>query len=597
MDPRWQNIALSFLHEVFRKQAELYPLDTAVAQWTGGTVRESLSTSQVLDMIEHVAVGLLSLGVQPGDKIAIIARNCWQWTVADHAILSVGAVNVPLYVTLSPEETQWCLTHAEVSIVFIGDQEIEERLGEAIRRTPTVKYVFGFYEGAKHPWVELFKKPTDAHRQQLKKQQEQLTPDTLATIIYTSGTTGTPKGVMLSHRNILSNVLACLPLLPLKVGDRVLSFLPLNHVFERMLVYLYELSGMSIYFVDDLSQIGECARAVKPHFFAAVPRLLEKVYERILEKANTLPPVQKAIFYWALGLARRYEPTRPMSLWYRIQHRLADRLVFKKWREALGGELKAVVVGGAALRPELARIFWAGGIPTNEGYGLTETSPVVAVNRLDPNHLRIGTVGPPIDNVEVRIAEDGEILVRGPNVMLGYFKDPQATKEAIDAEGWFHTGDVGTLVEGRFLKITDRKKELFKTAGGKYIAPQKIENELKASPLIENAMVVGEGRKFPAVIISVNREAVRHYAKQAGVDAHRLSDEELLKEQKVVELFAREIEKVNKRLSHPEQIKKFALVAEQWSVEGGELTPTLKLKRRVLHEKYKELIEELYSQA
>lgn len=596
MEPRWQNIKVNFLHEIFYKQAELYPLDTALAQWSKGAVGESFSTREVVKMIEQVAAGLISLGIKPGDKVAIIARNCWQWTVADHAILSVGAVNVPLYVTLSAEETQWCLSHAEVCAVFIGDREIEERLGEAVRRTPTVKHVFGFYEGAERHWKELFQTPTSSHIEELKRRQEALTPTSLATIIYTSGTTGTPKGVMLSHRNIVSNVLACLPLLPLEVGDRVLSFLPLNHVFERMMVYLYELAGMSIYFVSDLSEIGECARTVKPHFFAAVPRLLEKVYERILEKASTLPPIQKAIFGWALALARRYEPTRTMPPWYRVQHWLANRLVFRKWREALGGELKAVVVGGAALRPELARIFWAVGIPTQEGYGLTETSPVVSVNRLDPHNMRIGTVGPPIDNVEVRIAEDGEILVRGPNVMLGYYKDPEATREAIDAEGWFHTGDVGTLVEGKFLKITDRKKELFKTAGGKYIAPQKIENELKASPFIENAMVVGEGRKFPAVIISVNVEAVRRYAKENGLDADRLGIQELLKEEKIVRLFESEIERVNRRLSHPEQLKKFTLVADQWSVEGGELTPTLKLKRRILYEKYKDLIESLYAQ-
>ncbi|NPA33537.1 MAG: long-chain fatty acid--CoA ligase [Chlorobi bacterium] len=579
--------------DIIYYQLKHYPQEVCIALCNPEKPEKKYSTQETVDAINKVSVGLMRLGIKKGDKIAIVSPNRPEWSILDHAILQLGAIDVPLYPTISPEEYEFILNDSESVAIFVGSTDIWQRVKPALEKTPNIKHVFSFdgLEGTKH-WEELFVEPTEEELQKLEEYKQAVQPDDLATILYTSGTTGVPKGVMLTHGNFTSNVQGTFDLLPMKPGDRALSFLPINHVFERHMVYLYQAKGLQIYFVDDLNNIVPCAQKVKPHVFATVPRLLEKVYERILQKGLELTGFKRAIFFGALNFAKNYNPEDPPTGFKKLLHKLYDKLVFSKWREALGGEITALVSGGAALRPDLARIFWAAGIPVLEGYGLTETSPVIAVNRLEPGGFKIGTVGPPLFNVEVKIAEDGEILTRGPHVMKGYYKRPDLTKEVIDEEGWFHTGDIGVIVDGKFLKITDRKKELFKTAGGKYVAPQPIENSLKASLLIENAMVVGEGRKFPAALIVPSEENLKSWMEANGIKWEGL--EKALQNPKVIDKYREIIKEVNKHLAKPEQIKRFAFVTDTWSVETGELTPTMKLKRRVLNEKYKDIIDGIY---
>ncbi len=580
---------------LFWQRAE-HPLSPALVH-VNPEPTEQYTTEEAVAIIERIGMWALHQGFRKGDRFSIVARNCPAWTLVDHGLLQLGMVNVPLYPTLSAEEYEFILREAEVKVVFVGDAEIWSRLKPAVEACG-IKNVYAFteIEGLPH-WEEIkrFAPPTDSLKHALEEARQQVAPTDLATIIYTSGTTGFPKGVMLSHDNILSNVRDCVPLMPLSPGQAVLSFLPLNHSFERTMVYIYQASALPIYFVSDLDQLVNAIQRVRPYLFATVPRLLERVYERIVERGLALRGIKRALFFWSLRLGRDWDPERKPGLWKRIQHGIADRLVFRRWREALGGRVVALISGGAALRPDLARIFWCAGIPIMEGYGLTESSPVISVNRLEPDGFKIGTVGPPLDSVEVRIAEDGEILVRGPNVMLGYYKREKETREVIDEDGWLHTGDIGTLVPGkkyRFLKITDRKKELIKTAGGKYVAPQPIENALKASMLIENAMVVGEGKKFPAVLIVPDENHLKGWAAREGLN---LPVDQLLTHDKVIARYRAIIQRVNAPLSQPEKIKRFVFVRDHWTQEGGELTPTLKLKRRVLLERYAALIDDLYA--
>jgi long-chain acyl-CoA synthetase len=461
-------------------------------------------------------------------------------------------------------------------------------------RVPSLKHIFTFEHvaNARH-WKEVLSQSTPEGIARIKPIADSIKYEDVATIIYTSGTTGTPKGVMLSHRNILSNVMASIPCFPPGTDMKALSFLPLNHIFEKMVTYVYLFKGTSIYYAESLETIADNLREVKPHMFTTVPRLLEKVYDRIMQKGSELTGIKKKLFFWAHSLAEKFEINSNQGLWYNLQLGIANKIIFKKWREALGNNIKCIVSGGAACQVRLIRIFTAGGITIMEGYGLTETSPVISVNRYQEDGRMFGSVGPLIDDVEVRIAEDGEILCKGPNVMVGYYKRPDLTTEVISADGWFHTGDIGMMVNNRFLKITDRKKELFKTSGGKYVAPLPVENKLKESPFIEQVMIVGPERKFVGALIIPAFPTLLDWARQNNIQSS--NNEELLRNPKVIALYKELVESFNKFFNHVEQIKKFELLPNEWSIDTGEMTPKLSMKRKVITEKYKDAIERIYA--
>jgi long-chain acyl-CoA synthetase len=553
-----------------------------------------VSTREVCDMVHRVSLGLLKAGIGPGDKIAMVTTtNRPEWNIVDLALLQVGAINVPLYPTLTEPDYQYIMTEAEIVMCFVSDAGLANKVRTIMPNVPTLKSLYTFDDVSGFPsWKEIPVHADPALETRLRALKDSIKEDDLATIIYTSGTTGVPKGVMLSHKNIISNTLACLDRIPHEKGYRGLSFLPVSHIYERMLQYLYMLTGLGIYFAESIDTIGENIREVKPHVFVAVPRLLEKVFDRIMARGRELTGIKKKLFFWSLRVAEKYDPQK-RNIFYRLQLGIARKLVFSKWQEALGGNIKAIASGSAPLQPRLARIFLAAGINVWEGYGLTETSPVVAVNCSKNNGIMIGTVGRPVPGVEVRIAEDGEIMIKGPNVMLGYYKKPEMTREVIEPDGWFHTGDIGELTEGQFLKITDRKKEMFKTSGGKYVAPQLIENALKASPYIEQVLVVGDARKFPAALIVPNFAYIKENFAAAGKDAG--SHQDICLDPEVRKIIAGEIEKVNKNLGHWEQIKKFELLPQEWSLQTGEMTPKMSLKRKVITEKFSAIIDKIYA--
>ncbi|MBN9382921.1 MAG: long-chain fatty acid--CoA ligase [Chitinophagaceae bacterium] len=556
------------------------------------------STTETTETIHKLSAGLLRLGIsgQDGtiegrDKVALISKNRPEWIMLDLAVQQIGAVLTPVYPTISVHELEFILNDAQVKLIFVNDEELFHKVLSIRDRVPSLKniYTFEHVAHASH-WKEL---ATDASAEELARVADirsRIRPEDLATIIYTSGTTGTPKGVMLSHHNIVSNVLSCIPCLP-RGPLRALSFLPLNHIYERMLTYVYLFSGSSIYYAESMDTIGENLKEVKPQMFVTVPRLLEKVYDRIMLKGGELTGIKKKLFFWAHDLATRYEINKSMGAWYNLQLALANKLIFSKWREALGNNLTCVASGGAACQVRLIRIFTAARIPILEGYGLTETSPVISVNRLQVEDRMFGTVGPIIPDVEVRIAEDGEILCKGPNVMMGYYKRPDLTAEAIQ-DGWFHTGDIGVMVEDKYLKITDRKKEMFKTSGGKYVAPLAIESKLKESPYIEQLMVVGPERKFVGALIVPSFSYLKEWCRQNGIEVS--SQEGMIKHPKVISFYQEIIESYNKYFSHVEQVKRFRLLPADWTVETGEMTPKLSLKRKVITEKYRDLIESIY---
>ena len=554
------------------------------------------STENLIASFNKVSTAFLEMGVQPNDKIAIIANNRPQWNFIDFGLLQIGAINVPLYPNISEQEYEFIFNDADVKYVFVSTKEIADKVANIKNKTKSLIDIYSFdkIEGVKY-WEEIFDYIKKDRSDDIKKIADNIKPNDLATIIYTSGTTGTPKGVMLSHNNIASNVKACLPLLPVGENDKAFSFLPMNHVFERMLVYLYMSAGLSVYYAESIDAISDNLKEVKPHIFGTVPRLLEKVYDKIYAKGLELNGIKKALFFWALNLGLKYEYNGENGWWYETQLKLANKLIFNKWREALGGNIRTIVTGGAALQDRLAKVFTAGGIPIQQGYGLTETSPVIAVNRcLDTKKRYFGTVGPLIDGVEVQIAEDGEILCKGPNIMLGYYKRQDLTKEAV-IDGWFHTGDIGEFIEkngNQFLKITDRKKEMFKTSGGKYCAPQPIENKLKEDTLIEEIMVVGEGEKFVAALIVPAMDNLKEWCAHKKLDCN--DNESICQNADVIAKYRKIIDKYNPQFSHVEQIKKFKLIPQSWTVETGELTPTMKLKRKVIKEKFKEQLEKLY---
>jgi long-chain acyl-CoA synthetase len=575
------------------------PLPNMLAAKENGQWR-TYSTEEVKTTVDKLGAGLLNLGVQCGDmtaenrdKIAILSKNRPEWIMLDLAVQQIGAILAPIYPTISVQDLEFVLHDAQVKIVFVNDEELFHKVLSVKDRVPSLKeiYTFEHVANARH-WKEVISLSSEEGLKKLRSIADNIAYEDLATIIYTSGTTGTPKGVMLSHRNILSNVMACYPCLPVFPDMKALSFLPLNHIFERMISYFYLYRGIPIYYAESMDTIGENLKEVKPGIFTTVPRLLEKVYDRIMAKGAELTGIKRKLFYWAHDLATRYEINKPMGFSYNMQLALANKLIFSKWREGLGNNLKCIVSGGAACQVRLIRIFTAAQIPVLEGYGLTETSPVISVNRFEVHDRQFGTVGPLIDNVEVKIAEDGEILCKGPNVMMGYYKRPDLTKEEMSGE-WYHTGDIGMMVDGRYLKITDRKKELFKTSGGKYVAPLPIENKLKESIYIEQIMVVGAERKFVGALIIPAFPQLKDWARKQGIA--EMPNEELIKQPKVHDLYRELIDSYNKFFNHVEQIKRFELLPQEWSIETGEMTPKLSLKRKVVMEKYRDSIEHIYS--
>ncbi|MDG5799170.1 long-chain fatty acid--CoA ligase [Marinilabiliaceae bacterium ANBcel2] len=547
---------------------------------------------------KRFSYGLMGRGLKKGDKIATIANNCPEWNIVDMGMSMTGVIHVPIYPTLGDDDLRYILEHSDSRILIVQDKKSYEQLSELTKGIENLEaiYTFSYYEGVPH-WSEITKEGESLrvkYKDELLKLRDSIDEDDVFSIIYTSGTTGLPKGVMLTHRNIISNVKACAPLFDLNEGDRILSFLPLCHVFERMVNYLFHYKGCAIYYAENLGTIKQNLVEAKINAFATVPRVVERIYDRIVSQGESLKGFKRWAFINSLKLGEKYNKNGKQTRWYAFRLYLARKFVFSKWQKAFGGHLRFVVSGGAALQPRLSRLFFAAGIPLFEGYGLTETSPVIAVNHLSKsNSLRIGTVGPVIDGVKVCIDEDGEILVKGPNVMKGYYKNEDNTKEVIDSENWFHTGDIGEIIQDRFLKVTDRKKEMFKTSSGKYVAPQAIENMLKESFLIEQAMIVGENEKFTSALLLPNFEQLHVWANDKRI---RFRDnKELIGMDKVKELFQKEIDGYNRVLGVHEQIKRFRLVPEEWSAAGGELSPTLKLRRRVLYVKYADLLRDIYS--
>lgn len=554
------------------------------------------SIGEYVKMADYMSCALLSMGFRKGDKIATISNNRPEWNFADMGATQAGVIHVPIYPTISDDEFTYILRHSDSRLLIVSDKSIYNRLKPVCDSIPEIEglYTFNMVEGAPHfsELIELGKEKEPEFREKLKKVKDSITPDDTLSITYTSGTTGMPKGVMLTHRNFIENIMGCSRCFTILPEYRVLSFLPLCHVLERMVNYYYQFAGVSIYYAENMGTIAENLRELKIDLFVTVPRLLERVYDKIISKGKGLKGIKKQIFFWAVNLGLRFEPDNK-GWWYHARLKIARRLVFKKWQEALGGNLKFIITGGAALQARLARIFWAAGIPVLEGYGLTETSPVVSVNFFErPGNVKFGTVGPVLHNVSAKIAEDGEILVKGGNVMKGYYRDEEQTAAVIDEDGWFHTGDIGLFEEGKFLKITDRKKEMFKNSSGRYIAPQLVENKLKESLFIEQAMVVGENEKFVSALIVPHFEFLHNWCFLHKVDYR--DNTELISIPEVIDRFRKEIDEINRSLGQTEQIKRFRLVHQEWSPDTGELSPTLKLRRKVVHEKYKDLISEIY---
>ena len=588
------------LFDCLEYQLKELPLPDMFAAKEGGGWKQ-YSTAEVNDTVNQLASGLLHLGISPNDmsaenrdKIAIISKNRPEWLMIDLAAQKIGAVLVPVYPTINVNELQFILNDSQAKMIFVNDEELFLKVKSIKDYVPSLQHIFTLEHVTNATyWRDCLKPATTEAIAIIEKLSSKITPSDLATIIYTSGTTGTPKGVMLSHHNVVSNVCDsnCVFEEIGVEGKRALSFLPLNHVFERMVSYIYIYNGVSIYYAESMEKMGGNLKEVKPLIFTTVPRLLEKVYEGIMAKAATLTGIKKKLFYWALGLGLKYDLNKRMGFWYNLQLGIANKLVFSKWRDALGANVKAIVTGSAACQVKLLRVFTAAKVPILEGYGLTETSPVIAVNRMNPKNRMFGTVGTLIDNVEVKIAEDGEILCKGPNIMMGYYKRPDLTAEVLK-DGWFHTGDIGILIDNKFLKITDRKKEIFKTSGGKYVAPQPIENKMKESKWIEQMMVTGAEQKFTGALIVPSFNALKEWCGEHGIEF--TGNEKIIKNEKVVNLIKDTVERYNQNFNQVEQIKKFELLPYEWSVEGGELTPTLKLKRKVIMEKYKDAIERIY---
>ena len=576
-------------------QLEKFNLQEAlVTKYKGTWVPTSSKT--YIEKANKISRGLLRLGVDSNDKVAIIStNNRTEWNIVDIGVMQLGAQDVPIYPTISEEDYQYVLNHSESKYCFVSDKEVYDKVMRIKDQVPSLKEVYSFDEikGAKN-WNEVLELGSDdSNQDEVQKRMDAVKEDDLATLIYTSGTTGRPKGVMLTHKNIVSNAINSSTRLPLESGQAIaLSFLPVCHIYERMLQYMYQYNGVSVYFAESIEKISDNLKEVKPDVMSAVPRLLEKVYDKIIAKGADLTGIKKALFFWAVDLGLEYEPYNANGGWYEFKLKIARKLIFSKWQEALGGNLKVIASGSAALQSRLARVFNAANIKVMEGYGLTETSPVVAVNDERNRGFKIGTVGKPIPDTEVKIAEDGEILVKGPQVMVGYYKDQEKTNEVLK-DGYFHTGDIGEIDNEGFLRITDRKKEMFKTSGGKYIAPQVIENIMKQSRFIEQIMVIGDGEKMPAALIQPNFEFVEEWAKRKSLNLGS-SPIDIAASKDVIERIQEEVSYYNERFGNWEKIKKFELTPDIWSIEDGHLTPTMKMKRREIKAKYIDLYNKIY---
>lgn len=562
-----------------------------------GGVWVKTSTDEYIEKANTISRALVRLGIQKNDKIAIISsNNRTEWHIMDIGILQTGAQTVPIYPTISETDYEYILNHSEACYCFVSDDVVLDKLNAIKNNVPKLKEIYSFnaIEGCKN-WSELLELGKDTSNQDVvEDRKNNVKPLELATIIYTSGTTGKPKGVMLSHNNIVSNVLDSASRIPFEAGkSKALSFLPICHIYERMVTYIYQYYGVAIYFGESIEKISDNVKEVGPNVMTGVPRLIEKVYEKIIAKGSELTGIKKKLFFWAISVGLRYEPDGANGWWYGVQLAIARKLIFSKWKAGLGGNLDLIVNGSAALQPRLARVFAAAEIYVMEGYGLSETSPVISVNDRRNSGFKIGTAGKIIDNVEVKIAADGEILCKGPNVMMGYYKDEKLTSEAI-VDGYFHTGDIGQVDADGFLKITDRKKEMFKTSGGKYIAPQLIENAMKQSRFIGEIMVIGDGEKMPGAFIQPDFEFVKQWAKKKNINIGN-SNKEIIANEEVKKRFEEEVETINKKFGNWEKIKRFELTPDVWSIDGGHLTPTMKLKRKVVMEIYKDLYDKIYN--
>ncbi len=581
------------LFDLLPHYATYFPKDDALAGKENG-VWVTYSTKQYIDKVNYISYGLMQLGVKKGDRIASISNNRPEWNFLDMALHQLGAIHVSIYPTISESDYEYILNHAEVKMVFVSGWDLLRKIQNIIDRIPALKgqvYTFRNLRGYKHlnEVIELgIANPSPQYLEEIK---DSITPDDVVTLIYTSGTTGNPKGAMLTHANILNNVKAVLPIIPIRDNSRCLSYLPLCHVYERMMIYTWQYLGISIYYTENIATIADDLKEIRPDIFTTVPRLLEKFYDRIIAVGNKQKGMKKRIFFWANKIAQDFE-LEGKSWIYRKKLKIARKLVLSKWKNALGGNFSVIVSGGAAIQPLISRIFWAMDVPVLEGYGLTETSPVIAVSNFFPDGLKIGTVGPPLPGIEVKIGEDGEVLTRGHCVMKGYFKSPELTAEAIDEDGWFHTGDIGEFEPEGQLRITGRKKEMFKTAFGKYIVPTIIENKFAEESIIDAIMVVGENQPYAAALIVPEFNDLRNWCNNKGITY--TTNEEMIQHPEVLKQFKKVVDRCNKNFGDTEQVKRYKLIGYSWSVDTGELTPTLKLRRKFIMKKHKELIDSLF---
>ena len=592
-----ENVKLFQLAERYHK---LFPKEDMLAVHRDGKMR-TYSTTEYIETSNNIGYGLLKLGVNKNDKICIISGNRPEWSLVDMGINKIGAVNAPIYPNITREEYKYIINDCGAKIVFVGSKDIYQIIKNLDQEVDCLEHIFSFdqIEGVQN-WMEILENGMlNQMQEEMSEIQKSIKDTDLFTLIYTSGTTGKPKGVMLNHANVISQITTLKEKLPIGTDDRAISFLPLCHVFERMIEYFYMFKGVSIYYAQSLETLGDDLKEIQPTIMPTVPRLLEKVYDKILAKGSELSGLKKKLFFWAVELGLKHEYNKANGVWYELQLRLANKIIFNKWREAVGGRIRFIVSGASALQERIARIFTAAQMPILEGYGLSETSPVISVNMAHTKNAHYGTVGTVIPGVELKLVHEegmkegeGEITIKGPNVMMGYYNKPEETKKVIDQDGWFHTGDIGRLVKGKYLKITDRKKEIFKTSGGKYIAPQVMENRFKESRLIEQIMVIGEGEKHTAALIMPAEDGLKFWCQKHSIIFSNMKD--VLSNTAVLEKYSKEIEHYNSFFSPYERIKKFELIAEPWSVDGGELTATMKLRRKNILLKYQHLSEKIY---
>ena len=574
-------------------QLEKFPQDDSLATKIDGKWVKT-STKSFVDQAVMVSKALVEAGIKPNDKVSMISNNRPEWNIVDVGIQMSGAISVPIYPTISPKDYEYILNDAEVKICFVSSTDLLDKVNEVKDNVPSLRLIVSFEKinGTEH-FSDFKARGEKTSTEEIESRKAAIKASDLATLIYTSGTTGNPKGVMLSHNNIVSNVIGSRERIPCDENAKAVSFLPLCHVYERMVLYLFMYTGVSVYYAESMDTIGDNIREVQPQVFTAVPRLLEKVFDKIMTKGSELTGIKRSLFFWAVALAENWKPYGENGAWYEFKLGIANKLIFNKWREALGGNVEVIASGSAALQPRLASIFCAAQIPILEGYGLTETSPVASVNSFVDRGFMLGTTGRKLHNVEIKIAEDGEILIKGPNVMMGYYNQPELTRQVLSEDGWFSTGDIGTLVDGQYLKITDRKKEIFKTSGGKYVAPQPMENTYKSSRFIDQIMVIGENQKHPAALIVPDLDFCKDWCNRKGYNCQSQAD--LSTNEKLKQRIWEEIDKMNQGYGKFEQVKKIELCESAWAIDSGELTPSLKLKRKFIMAKYAHLVDKIYT--